>query len=193
MKLERLNQLGSSVFDVMFLTLILVIGTFLVIPLIPLWIGIQKYIQADPEERTMSMVFRNIQENLSITLQVTLFLILLLGASSVNILFLHTGNTVMDAIIQGISYILLFLGITIMMHVGVIITNMRVTFREAIYNSLMLVFGGIPSYLLQLAILIGFVYLVTVSVIFYLGIFLVIAAVSRLSYVLFKKLKERIK
>ncbi|MBU0996936.1 MAG: hypothetical protein KKE16_02710 [Firmicutes bacterium] len=194
MKQKKIQAIGTLVFDYLFLTILFNIATLLVLPLIPFIIGVQKYIQAEPEDRSLILVFVNIKENLSITLKMTLLLIIMFSFSTANIMLLDTGNLVLDGIVKGLSYVVLMIAFILLMNSPVIITNMNVTFRQALHNSIILIFGRLLNFLIQIAILVLFVYLVLWNfVIYLLGIFLIINLVSRLSYMNYIKLKERLK
>lgn len=170
------------------------LATLLILPFIPLWIGYQKYAETDLHSRSLRLIFINIKENIKIISQLTLFLVILFGFVAVNLMWLKTDYAILDILIKVISYIVLWIGLTIFIFSPSIITNMHVTLKELIYNSLMLIFGGIINYVIALALLLTFLYLSVQSIfVLIFGIPFVIYMIARLSNINLNSLKEKMK
>lgn len=189
-----INKYGELVFDYILFTILLNISLLLIIPFIPMVIGINKYINTEKKDRSLSIIFKTIKEEANIILKVTLFLLIVFGFSIYNLYFLRVNNSILEYIIDGLSYILLFIGTIILIHSPTIIGGMKVTFKQLIYNSLMLIFGGLINFLTSIGIIILFIYFSTNNtLVIIFGITLVIALIARNSYINFINLKERVK
>ncbi|HBY65711.1 MAG TPA: hypothetical protein DEG42_04950 [Acholeplasmataceae bacterium] len=194
MRLKKLDTIGNIVFDYIISVVILNLSLLLIIPFIPLWVGYQKYVETDLHSRSLRSIFINIKENLRIVSQLTLFLLIIFGFAFINLLWLETEIAFLDIIIKIFSYIMLWIGLTVLIYSPTIITNMNVKFKELIYNSIMLIFGGIINYILSMSLLVVFMYL-SIQYIFVLvfGIPLVIYMISRLSILNLNHIKEKMK
>lgn len=192
--MKKLDTIGTILFDYMISVVLLNLAALLILPLIPLWIGYQKYVETDLHSRNLRLIFANIKENIKIISQLTLFLVILFGFVTLNLMWLKTDFVILDILIKVISYIVLWIGLTTLIFSPTIITNMHVTFKELIYNSLMLIFGGIINYLIAFALLITFLYLSVQSIfVLIFGIPFVIYMIARLSNINLYSLKEKMK
>ncbi|MCF7930808.1 MAG: hypothetical protein K9L02_04820 [Acholeplasmataceae bacterium] len=192
--MKKFNTIGILLFDYMISVVLLNLAILLVIPFIPLWIGYQKYIETDLHSRSLKLIFTNIKDNVKIISQITIFLIVLFGFAYFNLMWLKTDLKVIDIFIKIMSYIVLWIGLTILIYAPTIITNMNVTFKQLLYNGIMLIFGGITNYLISLALIVVFLYLSIQSIIvLILGIPFVIYMISKLSIINLNYLKEKMK
>lgn len=191
---KRIQKYGAMLFDYMFITILLNISIILVIPFIPIVIGVTKYFTTAHEEKSLSVIFHTIKSNFKIILQITLFMIVLFSAPLINLYVLKTNTNTITIVIDIISYIIMFIGLIIFLHMPVIIGYMDITFKELIHNSIMLSFGNLINFFTNIGIAILFVYLITQSyLVLILGIPFAIQLIARLSYNSLIIIKERIK
>lgn len=189
---KKIQKYGTILFDYMFITILLNISIVLVIPFIPVVIGVTKFFTTPNDEKSLSIIFHTIKNNFKIILQITLFMIILFSAPIINLYVLNTENNTITIVIDMISYIIMVIGLIIFIHMPVIIGYMNVTFKELIYNSIMLSFGNLINFFTNIGICILFIYFITQSyLVLILGIPFAIQLIARLSYNSLVIIKEK--
>jgi hypothetical protein len=192
--MKKLDTIGIVLFDYMISVVLLNLALLLIIPFIPLLIGYQKYVETDLHSRSLRLIFNNIKENVKIIYQLSIFLILVFGFAIINLLWLKTDIALMDILIKILSYVMLWIGLTVLVYSPTIITNMNVRFKELLYNTIMMIFGGIINYIISIGLVVVFLYLsIQYIIVLVLGIPFVVYLISRLSIMNLNKLKEKMK
>lgn len=189
---QALQKYGGMIFDFMIITILLNVSMVLVFPFVPMVIGVSKYFTMEEDQRSLSLIFKTIRDDFGNIWKLDLFLIVLIGFGIVNIYFIQPTDPIVHVIATAISFIAIMVGAIIFIHAPIIIGYMKVTFRQLLYNSIMLSFGGILNFLLNLGLTLLFVYLsIRYLLIFVFGITLVIYMISRFSYSNLNNIKER--
>lgn len=138
--MKGLRVFGDYVFEYVIITLMFIISAALVIPLVPLYVGLCEYFSRDINSRLFKDIFTPLKKNFKIVLQYTILETLLLAISALNIIFFTTGDNIVGIII---SFIALFVGIMIFIHAPFIILGMNVNLIQLLFNSVALMLGGI--------------------------------------------------
>lgn len=189
---KRIQLYGTIMFDYIFITILLNISIVLVIPFIPVVIGLTKYFTTPNEEQSLTIIFKTIKENLKIILQITFFLIFIVSVSIINLYVIDTENSFLVGIVEGLSYIMLLIATILFIHSPIIVCHMNVSFKQLIYNSIMLSFGGLINFFTSIGIVVLFAYMISQSyLVLVFGITLVIYLISRISYNNLIILKEK--
>lgn len=114
-------------------------------------VGITGYLKRDIHSRRLKDIFSTQKENWKILIIYTLFQLTILIVSILNIYYFnqHLGNATYFILV--VSYIALMIGIFYLITAPTIIVHMNVTFRQLLYNSLMLFLGNLKNSFLTLA------------------------------------------
>ena len=139
MKGSRL--LGDVIFEYLIITLILILSICLVIPFIPVFVGVIAYLRLDINTRTLRDFWMGIKENIKILIPYSIFELTILAFSILNLYFFLTHPEKNQMIVLILSYIALFIGIVFFIHAPIIILTMKVNFRQLMYNSIVLLIG----------------------------------------------------
>jgi hypothetical protein len=194
MKRGVLDTVGNLLFDYMILTILFAGSVGLILPMLPLIAGFQHYVECDLHSRKLTMIFTHIKDHLGLILKWTFTILMMVSVSLVNILWLQTPFQWFDNVIKVLSYVVLWIALTCIIHSPTLMKNMNLNFKQLIRNSMMLVFGNPMHYLLSLGLVAILLYTGMQSIItFILGLPLVLYAVARLSYINFTQTKERMK
>lgn len=189
--LQKIDVIGTALFNYIILSILLNIGVILILPFIPIVVGISAYHIEHKDNQSLRTIGSSINENRTLIFQFSLFIIAVVTVSITNILVFDTGYTVLETIIDFISYLLLFVAILLVLHGPVLIIEMKLTFKELLFNSIMLPFGGLIAFFTNIGIVLLFGYLTTQSILYFIfGISFVIQAITRFSYQNLIKLKE---
>ncbi len=166
--MKGLRLLGDVIFEYLIITLILILSICLVIPFIPVFVGVIAYLRLDINTRTLR------------------------DFSILNLYFFLTHPEKNQMIVLILSYIALFIGIVFFIHAPIIILTMKVNFRQLMYNSIMLIFGGIFRSILTIVLLIGvaFIAIYLPHLLFFLPYFIAFV-IAKMIYPNFYVLKAR--
>ncbi|MBQ3253752.1 MAG: hypothetical protein IJA65_04265 [Acholeplasmatales bacterium] len=149
--MKGLRIIGDYFLEYLIITLLLILSAILIIPFIPVFIGVISYFRRDLDARMLKDIFVPIKENLVIIIKFTIFELVLLSFSALNIYFMNTNLEVMNEFILFISYVGLIIGIIFLINAPIIILNMNVNLRQLLFNSIALIFGGFVNSLLAIA------------------------------------------
>ena len=138
--MKGLRLLGDVIFEYLIITLILILSICLVIPFIPVFVGVIAYLRLDINARTLRDFWMGIKENIKILIPYSIFELTILAFSILNLYFFLTHPEKNQMIVLILSYIALFIGIVFFIHAPIIILTMKVNFRQLMYNSIMLIF-----------------------------------------------------
>ena len=126
---------GEYIFEYLILTIILVLSLILVIPFIPVYIGVVGYLTHKRDDRMLKDIFTTIKENWKIILKFTIFELIILIFSFLNIYYFRQNMTGFNTVIVIISYVFLFFGVVFLAHAPMIIIGMIVNLRQIILNT----------------------------------------------------------
>ncbi len=155
--MKGLFALGEYLFEYICITLLLMLSFVLVIPFVPMFVGTVSFFKYKQGERRLKDIFTAIKQNWRILITFTLFELLILGVSFLNINYnLSTENVNWFFLLM--SYAGLLLGLVILANGSVIILKMHVNFIQLLVNSVTVILGGLANFLV-LAFIYG-VYLV---------------------------------
>lgn len=183
---------GEVIFEYIVITLLIILSLALVVPFVPVFVGLVGYFSSPRDYRLFKDIFKNIGKNAKIIIKFTIFELIILIFSILNLYFFTTNYRPEFAFILIVSSITLLLGAVFLLNAPVIILNMQVNLRELIYNSLVLVFGKPAREFLCLLALAAVALLAAYA--FYLvpfAVYFVPFAAGKLIYPNFRYLKAR--
>lgn len=181
--MKGLRILGDYVFEYLLISVLLILSFILIIPFIPIYIGVVSYFRRNIDDRMLKDIFKPIKENIKIIIIFTIFELLILVFSGLNIYFMNTNLESMNEFILIVSYIGFFIGIYFMIFSPIIILNMNVNFRQLVFNSIFVVFGSIKNSLLSIICMVGYLLIGTkIPYIYIIGIYFIPYVISKLTY-----------
>lgn len=148
---------GEYLFEYFVITLLLILSLALVIPFVPVYIGTIEYFTHKRDDRMFKDIFKTIKENLKIIIKFTIFELIVLVVSFLNVYYFRTHTEGFNIVILVISYVFLFLGIIFLAHAPMIIIGMNVNLRKLIYNCFLFFFGGLANSVIAILALAGLV------------------------------------
>ena len=151
---------GEYAFEFFIITILLALSALLVIPFIPMTVGVVGYFSHDINGRRYKDIFTTIGINWKILIFYTVFQLVIIVVPVLNIYFFTAHPENMNYFVLAVSCIALVVGIIYLVTSPVIIVNMKVTFRQLIYNGIMLLFGGLWRSIISLACIGGIVALI---------------------------------
>ena len=153
----KLQLFGDYFFEFMIITLLLSVSFVLVIPFIPVLVGIVGYLNRDIHTRRLKDIFINIKNNWKIIIGYTIFELVLLIASILNIYYFNTQVENMNSAILVLSYIALILAMIYLITGPIILLNMNVNLKQLIYNGFILFSCNIKNSLGTIVVLISLI------------------------------------
>lgn len=142
--------IGDYIFEFFVITILLILSLALVIPFIPMVVGVVGYFKRNIHSRRLKDIFSTIKENWKILIFYTLFQLVILIASSLNIFYLNSHLKNSNSFILVLSYIALIFGIYYLITAPTIIVNMNVSFPQLLFNGFMLLLGNLKNTFLSL-------------------------------------------
>ncbi len=184
---------GDYLLEFFVITLLLLLSLALVIPFIPMVVGITGYFKRDIHSRRFKDIFSTQKENWKILIFYTLFELTILVVATLNIYYFNQHLETATYFILVVSYIAFLIGIVYLVTAPTIIVHMNVTFRQLLFNGFMLIFGGIKNSLLALGMLVLILVLILYFpyVVPFLGYFVLLVS-QKLMMKNFKKLKAKV-
>ena len=146
--MKGLRIFGDYLFEYFTITLLLILSFVLIIPFIPIFIGIVSYFRRKLDDRMLKDIFKPIKDNFKISILFTIFELVLIIFSVLNIYYMNTNLEQMNTVMLFISYTGLIIGIYLLIHSPVIILDMKVNFSQLLFNSVFLIMGGFKNTLL---------------------------------------------
>ena len=108
--MKGLRLLGDVIFEYLIITLILILSICLVIPYIPVFVGVIDYLSLDINTRTLRDFWMGIKENIKILIPYSIFELTILAFSILNLYFFLTHPEKNQMIVLILSYIAFFIG-----------------------------------------------------------------------------------
>lgn len=158
--MKGLQLFGEYAFEFITITLLLALSAVLIIPLIPMTVGVVGYFRNDINGRRFKDIFTTIGANWKILIFYTIFQMIIIAFPVMNIYFFTANPEKTNYFVLAVSCIALVVGAIYLITAPVIIVNMNVKFRQLIYNGIMLLFGGLWRSLLCLACVGGIIALI---------------------------------
>ena len=155
--MHGLQLFGEYVWEVLVVSLLLAASALLIIPLIPMFIGVIGFFKTDKKTRRFKDIFTTIGSSFGIIALFTVFELIIILFPILNIYFFNTHPENTNYFVLAVCYIALVVGAIYLVNGPIIIVNMSVTFRQLLYNGFMLLFGGIIRSVLALAVIGGVV------------------------------------
>ena len=147
-------MVGSYIFEYLIVTLLLVLSLTLIIPFIPVYIGVYNFFKRPMDDRALSDIFKTIKNEFRIIIPFTFIELGLIIFGGLNVYYMTNNPQHMNPLFLTASYIALIIALILFIHAPAIISNMDVTFRELLVNSFTVILGGVTNSLLMAAILI---------------------------------------
>lgn len=148
----KLQIFGDYVLEFFVVTILLILSLALVIPFIPMVVGVTGYFKRDINSRRFKDIFSTIKENWKILIFYTIFQLIILVASILNIFYFNSHFEQNFYFILIVSYIALIIGIFYLITAPTIIVNMNVSFRQLLYNGFMLLMGNLKNTIFALVL-----------------------------------------
>lgn len=151
---------GDYAFEFLVITLLLALSAVLIIPFVPMLVGVTGYFKTDINTRRFKDIFTSIGKNRIILIFYTIFQLVIIVFPVLNIYFFNTHPENTNYFVLAVSCIALFIGIIYLVTSPTVIVNMRVNFFQLLYNGIMLIFGGFLRSLIAVACTAGVVALI---------------------------------
>ena len=158
--MKGIAKFGEYVLEIVVVSLLVVLSLALVIPFVPMMVGMAGYFKNKKDVRLFRDIFVTIGRNWKILIPYTIFQLLITVFPILNIYFFNTHLESMNYVILALSYVALVVGAIYFVTAPTIIANMNVSFFQLLRNGFMLLFGGLLRSFLALAIMAGVIALV---------------------------------
>lgn len=146
--------------EIFVVTLLLAASALLVVPFIPMLVGVAGFFRSKKNVRRFKDIFTTIGANFGIIILYTIFELIIIVFSVLNIYFFNTHPENSNYFIFVVCCVALVVGLVYLINGPIIIVNMKVNFRQLLYNGLKLLAGGILRSLLSVVIVGGVVALI---------------------------------
>lgn len=146
---------GDYAFEFFAVTVLVALSAVLIIPFVPMLVGVAGYFRTDINTRRFKDIFTTIGKNWKILIFYTIFQLIIIIFPVLNIYFFNTHPENTNYFILAVCCIALFVGIIYLVTAPTVIVNMQVNLRQLIYNGIMLIFGGFIRSLISIALIAG--------------------------------------
>ena len=190
--MKGLRLLGDYALEFIVVTLLVALSALTVIFFVPMIVGVTGYFQKDINSRRFKDIFTTIGRNWKILIFYTLFQLVIIVFPVLNIYFFNTHPENINYFVLAVCVIALIVGIIYLATAPTVIVNMDVTFRQLIYNGIMMLFGSLWRSIVSILLIAGIVALI----LFYpyavvITLYLVPMAISRMMTENFYHLKAK--
>ena len=158
--MKGIGKFGEYVLEVVVVTLLVALSVILVLPFVPMMVGLAGYFKNKKDVRLFRDIFVTIGENWKILIPYTIFELLITVFPILNIFYFNTHLDQMNYFILALSYVALVIGAIYFVSAPTIIVNMNVSFFQLLRNGFMLLFGGLLRSLASLAAVAGVIALI---------------------------------
>lgn len=187
--MKGLRLFGDYALEILVITLLLTLSALSVIFFVPMLVGITGFFKNNIDTRRFKDIFTAIGRNWKILIIYTLFQLVIIVLPILNIYYFNTHAETMNFIsyfVLAVSCIALLVGTVFLTTAPTVIVNMDLTFRQLLYNGVMLVFGGAIRSLICIAGVAG------VFALFIFYPFAVILTLYAVSYLISRFMNENI-
>lgn len=158
--MKGLYKLGEYALEFIVITLLLALSALLILPFVPMLVGVTGFFRNKQDARRFKDIFTTIGANWKIIIFYTIFQIVIIAFPALNIYFFNTHLDSMNYFVLAVSYIALIIGLMFLLTAPTVIVNMKVNFRQLLYNGIMMLFGGLWRTIVGLACIAGVVVLI---------------------------------
>lgn len=185
--------IGEYALEIFVVSLLLALSAVLIIPFIPMLVGVTGFFKNKMGVRRFKDIFTTIGSNFGIIALYTIFELIIILFSVLNLYFFNTHPANVNYFVMVICYIALVVGIVYLVNGPIIIVNMRLSFRQLLYNGLVLMSGGILHSLAAICVAGGVVAIILLyPYVLPLTLYVVPFVISKLLTENFYTLKARI-
>lgn len=135
--MKWMNQIGTDLYDALLITLLMSVSFVLVIPFIPIVIGVQAYYQFDRNERRLRLIFETLYENRRLIARYTLFTLGTLGIATLNIAYFSPLIATGHGIFVGVNWVVIGIVALSFIYAPMVIIMMKVTLWQLLFNAWM--------------------------------------------------------
>ena len=158
--MRGLRLLGDYALEFLVVTLLVALSALTVIFFVPMLIGVTAYFKNNIDTRRFKDIFTAIGRNWKILIFYTLFQLVIIVFPVLNIYFFNTHPENINYFVLAVSVIALLVGVIYLATAPTVIVNMEVTFRQLIYNGIMMLFGSLWRSLISVLLIAGIVALI---------------------------------
>ena len=158
--MHGLQIFGEYVFEVFVVSLLLAASALLVIPFIPMFIGVIGFFKSDKKTRRFKDIFTTIGSSFGTIVLYTIFELVIILFPILNIYFFNTHPESTNYFVLAVCVVALVVGVIYLINGPIIIVNMQVGFRQLLYDGFMLLFGGLFRSILAIGVIGGVVALI---------------------------------
>ena len=158
--MKGLRLLGDYALEFLVVTLLVALSALTVIFFVPMIVGVTAYFKNDINTRRFKDIFTAIGRNWKILIFYTLFQLVIIVFPVLNIYFFNTHPENINYFVLAVSVIALIVGIIYLATAPTVIVNMDVTFRQLIYNGIMMLFGSLWRSIVSVLLIAGIVALI---------------------------------
>ena len=156
--MKGLRLFGDYALEILVITLLLTLSACSVIFFVPMIVGVAGFFKNNIDVRLFKDIFITIGRNWKIIIFYTVFQLVIIVFPILNIYYFNTHAEAMNFIgyfVLAVSCIALIVGAIFLTTAPTVIVNMNVTFRQLLYNGVMLIFGGAIRSLVCVAVVAG--------------------------------------
>ena len=158
--MKGLRILGDYALEFLVVTLLVALSALTVIFFVPMIVGVTAYFKNDINSRRFKDIFTAIGRNWKILIFYTLFQLVIIVFPVLNIYFFNTHPENINFFVLAVCVIALLVGIIYLATAPTVIVNMDVTFRQLIYNGIMMLFGSLWRSIVSVLLIAGIVALI---------------------------------
>lgn len=160
--MKGLGLFGDYVLEILVISLLVAVSAVLIVPFVPVLVGVTAFFKTDINTRRFKDVFTAIASNYKILIFYTVFQLAIIIFPVLNIYYFNTHPQSMNYFILAVSYFTLTVGAIYLATAPTIIVNMQVTANQLIFNGITLLFGGLVRSIAALACVGGVVALIII-------------------------------
>ncbi len=135
--MKWMNQIGTDLYDALLITVVVSVSFILVIPFIPIVVGVQAYYQHERNERRLRLILTTLYENRRLIARYTLFTLGTLGVATLNIAYFSPLITTGHGIFVGVNWVVIGIVALSFIYAPMVIIMMKVTLRQLLFNAWM--------------------------------------------------------
>ena len=155
--MKGLRVVGDYALEFLVVTLLVALSAVTILPFIPMLVGVTAFFGNEMGTRRFKDIFTAIGANWKILIFYTLFQLVIILFTVLNIYFFNTHPEQMNYFILAVSYVALVVGMVFLSTAPTVIVNMNVNFFQLLRNGIMMVFGSWWRSLASIAIIAGIV------------------------------------
>ena len=153
--MKGLRAVGEYAFEFLVITLLVGLSAALILPFVPMIVGVTAFFGKPMGTRRFKDIFTAIGASWKLLIFYTLFELIIIVFPVLNIYFFNTHPDKMNYFVLAVSYFALVVGLMYLTTAPTVIANMKVNFRQLLYNGIMMLFGSWWRGLAALAIVGG--------------------------------------